>query len=750
MNLKIFTTSRQIRRWLENKDNEFLDKFYTLGEFLGKIVVVDGVKFIDEDLRKKYLFEAIKNVDIEKLGISKDFVNFFDDSNFIFSFFNELFLEQVDINKVMEYDVYSDYKSHLEILNKIRENYEKLLKNDGYIDKFLIEDFKINEGLLEGVDKIEIVLDGYFSKFDLKILEKINKPIEITFRVDKFNKSLINKSFDVEVKEGYEYRFDFKSKKLEKIKKVENDSNVKVVYFNDRLNQVNFVFGEIAKMVESGILPDKIAVILPDEDFSEFLGLFDEYENLNFAMGESFTRSNLYIKLKAIYDYLTSKDEVAYNKCKDVIDDFNKMDVIEFIKKIAINKEKKVIDEELFKLKKFEKMFSDKKEFLYFTLERFKNLTFDDAYSGKVTCMGVLESRGMEFDGVIIVDFNEDIVPKVSDSDLFLNTFIRKMAKLPTRADRENLQKHYYYQLINNAKKVSISYVKNEEKAPSRFLYELGCDLGENGDKIYKDVVFKYSKPKEITKYEEEFEIKYPLYPTTLKTLLECPKKYYFSQILKIENKMEDKDEFFGNIFHEAVEYVVKNKDKINSAEEYFEFLINEVTKRVDDKKLLFEILVEWEDNIKKFCMMDFEEMKFSENQVEVKKEFVFDGKQLAAKVDRIDIKENEIVLIDYKTSKNAQSTENYVYDFQTTFYHLWAKNKCEFCKNKEIKTVIWDIFNVRKIDGVLKIDELREILDNLPKKVKMAEDVMVGENIVKKSSDICKWCDYKIACGRD
>lgn len=86
MNFKIFTTSRQIRKWLEDKDNEFLDKFYTLGEFLGKIVVVDGKKFIDEDLRKKYLFEAVKNVDIEKLGIDRNFVNFFSDSSFIFLF----------------------------------------------------------------------------------------------------------------------------------------------------------------------------------------------------------------------------------------------------------------------------------------------------------------------------------------------------------------------------------------------------------------------------------------------------------------------------------------------------------------------------------------------------------------------------------------------------------------------------------------------------------------------------------------
>jgi ATP-dependent helicase/nuclease subunit B len=141
--------------------------------------------------------------------------------------------------------------------------------------------------------------------------------------------------------------------------------------------------------------------------------------------------------------------------------------------------------------------------------------------------------------------------------------------------------------------------------------------------------------------------------------------------------------------------------------------------------------------------------MKYSENKVEdeEKIKFIFDGHELAARADRIDIKDNEVILIDYKTSKNAKKTEEYIYDFQTTFYYLWAKEKYP---EKNIKTVIWDMANIKKIDGVLKVDELKEVLNNLPKKVKMAEDVMVDDKVVKKTGDICRWCDYKIACGRD
>jgi RecB family exonuclease len=744
MKLKIFTTSRQIREWLKDKDNQFLDKHYTLGEFLKKIVVVDGKKFIDEDLRKKYLFNAVKNIDLSALGISKEFVDFFYDSEFILSFFNELFLERVEIDNVILNDVYLDYEKHLTILKEILKNYEKLLEKDGYIDRFLIKDFRINEGLLDGIKEIELRLDGYISRFDIEVLEKIKTPIKIYFETDKFNRFLIEKSLKIKVNEDRKYIYDFTNKKIIFEDKKKNSSDIEVNFFNERINQVSFVFAKIAEFVKSGIEPQNIAVILPDESFSEFLKLFDEYNNLNFAMGESFSKSELVIKLKAIYDYL-STDESAIRKCEDVIEEFENKDLIEFIRSIANNKELKVIDEELFKLEIFADMFKDKREFLYFVLERFKNLSFDDVYSGKVTVMGVLEGRGMKFEGVVIVDFNEDIVPNVNDSDLFLNTFIRKHSNLPTRKDRENLQKHYYYQLINNAKKVAISYVKNEEKTPSRFLYELGIGLGESADEKYKEVVFKYSPQKQLTQYNETFEIKYPLFPTTLKTLIECPKKYYFSKILGIVNE-ESEEEFFGNIFHKSIDEVIK--EGFSSYEEYYDKLINKISSKISDKKLLFDVMVKWDDKIKEFCKRDFknlEDVLTSKTEKTIK--FFYKKAELAARVDRIDIKKDEVVLIDYKTSKSAKVNEDYPYDFQTTFYYLWAK---ENYPDKNIKTVIWDIYSTKKIEGIIKEDILKKVLNNLPNKVKEAEDILNEEKIIKKASEICKYCEYKVACGRD
>ncbi|MEO1923790.1 MAG: PD-(D/E)XK nuclease family protein, partial [Nautiliaceae bacterium] len=127
-----------------------------------------------------------------------------------------------------------------------------------------------------------------------------------------------------------------------------------------------------------------------------------------------------------------------------------------------------------------------------------------------------------------------------------------------------------------------------------------------------------------------------------------------------------------------------------------------------------------------------------------------YKGFKLAARVDRIDLKKDEIVLIDYKTSKSAEESENYPYELQTTFYFLWAK---ENFKGKNIKAIIWDIFNSKKIEGVIKSQTLDEVLEKLPKRVKEAEDIVYqldGKEKIKTVGEICRYCEYKTACGRE
>jgi len=717
MILKVFSTKREIREFINSQNNSFLPKLITIGEFLDKTIVVKGRSLIDSDLKKLFLFKALKKIDVKDLGLKEDFLSFFKNSEFVLSFFNEVYLEKVKIEDIEIADTYLEYAEHLEVLKKLYEEYKSLLSQNGLYDKTTIDEYSVNENFFNEIEKVQIHLSGYLPKFDLEIIKNIPVDVEVFFRVTPYNKKLVSKMFG-DFKEG-EYRYDLKRSKVLEYKELKKEINVEVEHFSSKINEANFVFASIEEFIQKGIAPEKIAVILPDECFSEYLKLMDRHNNLNFAMGESFVNSNIYITLEAVFRYISEKDPVSYMKAKDKIDEFEKIKdlngVLDFVLKHASMKERKLLDEEIYKISKLKELEGySKEEILHFLLERFKNLTFDDVRGGKVTVMGVLESRGMEYEGVIITDFNDDYVPNVSDKDYFLNSVIRKKSSLPTRADKESLQKNYYYNILLNAKHAKIAYVKNEEKEPSRFLYELGLTHGQNRDEYYSQSVYKTKIPK-FYEYNESFEKPDVLTPTKLKTLSECPMKYYFSYVLKIRN--EDEREYFGSKLHTALQEVLRNVP--STKEEYFDSIMNYLLKDAG-KKEYFEIKSQWEDKIREFAFRDFEELTskvYSEINLPSKKYKSF---TLQARADRVI--ENRIY--DYKTS----SKQDYLKDLtQAEFYkYLMPDSEVYF----------WDIYNVKLIKVDPDIKKLEEKIDALEYFTKRAEE-----------KDKCKYCEYQFAC---
>ena len=119
-------------------------------------------------------------------------------------------------------------------------------------------------------------------------------------------------------------------------------------------------------------------------------------------------------------------------------------------------------------------------------LIKLARLRLDHVGGGKIGVMGVLESRGLKFEGVIVLDFNDDLVPKRSVNEMFLSSRVRQKAGLIGYVDRENLQRFYYESLIGGAKQAAICYAANEEKIASRFLGEFNAvEDARYGDESY-------------------------------------------------------------------------------------------------------------------------------------------------------------------------------------------------------------------------------------------------------------------------
>ena len=729
MKLLVFTTKRELRSFASSHTDTLLPKLLTIGDFLDRVILTDKT-FIAPEQRYYYLHRACEGVDLVSLGIDSSFERFLSESETIYALFKEMKLEGVEFSDLDRSDTYAHYHEHLEILEQIYHNYKELLERNNLVDIVTLQDFSINSDYFGQFSHIEIFLSGYLSKFDREIIRSIPTPITIHFSVSRFNKELAQKMFG-EIEEGlYEItpeRDGWHKKKLAvKLQK----PHYEISSFTKRIEQANFVFAKIEEFVHSGIPPHNIVVIVPNVDFKEYLEAFDYYDNLNFSMGESFIYSPLYLLLEAWYRY-SFLDEEEYGKKLDEetlaklgqIKNWN--DLKAFVIEQASAKEMQIIQEEIFLFEKIiDGLQLPLKKILGLLLERLRKCSFDDVRGGKITVMEVLESRGCRFDGVIVVDFNEGVVPRILGEDLFLDTKVRKQANLPTKAQKESLQKHYYYTLFQKAKRVAISYVEDEEQSPSRFLYELGCKKPQK-DGFYKEVLYTLQPAVAFTHIHERFAKPTKLSPTSLEILLKCPLRYYLQYEKNIKSESQ---EYFGTLIHSAINSAIKSSPK--SAKEYYEAIMEHLLSKLS-KLERYRMLVEWEPRLIQFAKKDFDLLQ-GEILFEAKAQRVLDGFMLEARADRIIRKSGKIYIYDYKTNNTSDYLKSYLKEevkLQAEFYsYIWQSDEVYF----------WDLKNVRlqKVDTKEAKAKIQEALGKIETTTKMSDD-----------SSYCRFCPYRFGC---
>lgn len=708
----IFSTSRGLREYKSKflNSNLAVKKCYELAEFFERVVLVKGLKKADSATCVYFLNEAIKEVKkaTSVLHIPEEFFAFLKSSEYIFSFFRELKLAGVEIKSLFLKDIYSEFEEHLEILEALKNSYENKLLKHGFFDG-ISSDYEINEAFIADLEKARFFIDGTLPNYEISVLKKLCKYINIVIclKINRFDMKLarlFSEHFGLELKSGFSYELDLNNSKILEQKELEISSpKIKIQPFSLRSLQSAFVFDEISKMIRAGLEPSKIAVILPDENFAQILQNTDKNYMLNYAMGKSVKKTKFF----AILDAISKKDDEIWarkllknEKIPDEIIEFFSKDNLATAKKITeifatlLEKEanaelENIVNAELFVLFELASKNPFKSsEFLDLLLTNIDSKSLSLAGGGEVTAMGLLESRGASFDGVIIVDFNDHLVPKRSAKELFLSSQIRAHAGLISHNDRENLQKSYYFNLISSAKMLSISYEQSEESVKSRFLKELDIKTNEeqNSEQSYANSlgisIIKEKNPLDLSSIEHDFFAK-PLSFSRLNTYLSCPALYYYKYIAKVPQKeslLAHRDYAnFGNNIHEILQkYFSQNKNKCNYNE--LISLFDEVKFSSNLDNLEFEIL---KQKLHIFAKKQNEHFSKGWYVFACEKEYkdisAF-GVKLEGKIDRIDIREGgDLMVLDYKTGELPKD------NLQLQFYkQLAGANEASFIDLKK------------------------------------------------------------------
>ena len=189
-----------------------------------------------------------------------------------------------------------------------------------------------------------------------------------------------------------------------------------------------------------------------------------------------------------------------------------------------------------------------------------------------VQIMGVLETRNIDFDHLLLLSCNEGNMPKGVNDSSFIPYTIRKAHHLTTIDNKVALYSYYFHRLLQRASDITIAYNNSTDNGHtgemSRFMLQL---LVESGQKINHYCLTAKNHPtplmpKPIRKDEtvlSKLQQISRLSPSALNTYIRCPLAFYYQYIAHIQEPHPDPEtidnRLFGNIFHRAAYLIYKD-----------------------------------------------------------------------------------------------------------------------------------------------------------------------------------------------
>ena len=305
--------------------------------------------------------------------------------------------------------------------------------------------------------------------------------------------------------------------------------------------------------------------------------------------------------------------------------------------------------------------------------------------------MGVLESRVLDFETVIITSMNEGKFPAGKTMNSFIPYDVKRELGLPTFKEKDAIYTYHFYHLLQRAKNIYLLYNTESEGLDagekSRFITQLEVEKQPNhllSHDIYNAVVPEIAYRPILIPKSELVQIRLKeiaekgFSPSALTSYIRNPIDFYFQKILRISEVEEVEENIalntLGTIIHETLEalytpFIGKFLSE-NDILGCFKLLDEEVLKQFklvykegEIKKgrnlLAFEVA---KRNVSNFLKVELESIKNGEAikilHLEKACERTLEHPSLpfpikiAGKVDRIEERNGVIRIIDYKTGK--------------------------------------------------------------------------------------------------
>ncbi|GHP52548.1 exonuclease [Helicobacter pylori] len=766
--LFVFSSTRRLKHFYLEQGEGFLPNAMSMGSFFEQAFYIPNKKKIPNNARLILMIDTIKAIAKEKKSIleglllfENSFLGYLESTSFLFDLFDELSSACIKLNELSSKDIYLDYEKHLEVLEMIYKRYIKKLEELGFYDKIMQEKPTILKEFFEHFSSIEWHLDGFMSVFERQCLLEVAElaPITLHLSCDQYNQKFLE-FLNLKLETDCDYSIDFKTQKILSQTPKRQKIEPKLYANSSYLKQSALVLQTIEEYLQKDNDPNKMAIITPNADFLPFLKLLDKNNNLNFAMGLGAKNSPYYTELvKILEDLETSGFDLSASPLLDL------ENLTLALLEQQSSKEKAPLKEAHSQIMHQYHLLEDTlknyslKDLLHLYLQEFEaNFRLDDSSGGKIRVMDTLETRGMQFDKIVIVDFNETCVPSLKDCDLFLNSALRKSLNLPTLLDKKNLQKHYYYQLFKNSKEMVLSYIESETSKASNMLLELNLHI-----EPIKDAYTLFA-PSPLKDYQEE-EIKaaipkdFSFSASSLNAFLTCKRRFYYHYMKRFkESPKDENNSTVGSLLHELLKEAYEKDKNPYALEERLIWLL-ETRENITPKERL-DALVALK-KIQAFYKKEQQRFNTKIKILDLEKSFetAIQGVVFKGRIDRIDkAADNEIILLDYKfksdlklnnmnkTQRGGLSPKEIAQistDYQMAIYAFALKN---LGYKDPIKAFFYDLRKGKLLEEeepVLqaKMDYLKSsLIPELKQEIDFEKTLEVKD---------CEYCSFKDMCNR-
>lgn len=304
--------------------------------------------------------------------------------------------------------------------------------------------------------------------------------------------------------------------------------------------------------------------------------------------------------------------------------------------------------------------------------------------------MGMLESRNLDFETVIITTVNEGFLPSGKTNTSFIPFDLKRRFGLPTYKEKDAVYTYHFYRLLQRAKNIHLLYnteadvVKGGEK--SRFIPQLIMDEfhGNNvSQELRMPEIITSTKPELLIEKDANVIDAISLYfakglsPSSLSNYIKNPIQFYKEKILGIKETAEIEETIafntLGTVIHNVLEKIYAPFIDKNIEIELLLLQLKEVKSLVhiellkffkvdaikSGKNLIASRIIE--KYIKRFIRSEIADLRHNTIKIlaleeELSYTFKINGNQQEIKlkgiIDRVDERNGVKRILDYKTGK--------------------------------------------------------------------------------------------------